>query len=431
LSFLHMDFFHDNFFHSSFLHSSARVFACGIAVTAFCSVPALADAAGVVNDNGVNVRSSSSTASKIMTTLNQGSGVTVKKAADDFYQVALTGLDTAYISSQFVDIKTADAAATDSGVNIRQAPSTDSAIAGRLSLGDAVTVTGKSGDWFAVTFNGVSGYVIKDYLQGEFIDKVPSVNPPAGAPAANPAKPVTKYVINCPQGLNMRKDATTNSDIISAIQNGQAVQVTAQLDGWVKATVGNATGYISAEFLSDTQPKDGAPDKGSPDKSASPDKPASQPADKPAASADQSGGAQPANAQADGSDKAQQIISYAKQFIGTPYSWGGTSLRSGVDCSGFVYSIFRDNGIILDRSSSDMVADGPYVSKSDLRPGDLVFFDTNGSTNNGDISHVGVYIGDGKFIESSSSRKHWGVTISSLDSDYYARTYVTAARVIK
>ena len=77
-----------------------------------------------------------------------------------------------------------------------------------------------------------------------------------------------------------------------------------------------------------------------------------------------------------------------------------------------------------------MVRNGTQISKDQLQAGDLVFFDTTG-VNDGGISHVGIYMDNGNFIHSSSSKRTWGVTISSLNEDYYIRTYVTAARVLK
>jgi cell wall-associated NlpC family hydrolase len=76
-----------------------------------------------------------------------------------------------------------------------------------------------------------------------------------------------------------------------------------------------------------------------------------------------------------------------------------------------------------------MASNGVRVKKANLQKGDLLFFDTSGS-NNGRISHVGIYIGNGQFIHSTSSKRTWGVSISSLSEAYYMRTYVTASRVI-
>lgn len=123
------------------------------------------------------------------------------------------------------------------------------------------------------------------------------------------------------------------------------------------------------------------------------------------------------------SDKAKEIVEYSKKFIGTPYVWGGTNLQSGVDCSGLIYSVYKNNGITLCRSSREMYNNnGTLVAKSDLKEGDLVFFNTSG---NG-VSHVGMYIGNGQYIHSSDN----GVCIANLNSNYSSRTYVGAKRII-
>lgn len=126
-------------------------------------------------------------------------------------------------------------------------------------------------------------------------------------------------------------------------------------------------------------------------------------------------------------DKAQEIIQFAKQYIGTPYRYAGTALGKGVDCSGFTYSVMNHFGISLNRSSRDQVYNGRYVDKSQLQPGDLIFFDTNGGANRGNISHVGLYIGEGNFIHSATNK---GVVINNLYESYYVRTYVKASRIL-
>lgn len=120
------------------------------------------------------------------------------------------------------------------------------------------------------------------------------------------------------------------------------------------------------------------------------------------------------------------MITYIDNVVGTKYKYGGTSTKTGFDCSGFVNHVFKKMGYELERRSADMATKGTKVAKNDLIPGDLVFFDTNGR-NNGGITHVGIYVGDGKFAHASSSK---GVRYDSLDSSYYKPRYVTARRVL-
>ncbi|MCC6444858.1 MAG: C40 family peptidase [Armatimonadetes bacterium] len=117
------------------------------------------------------------------------------------------------------------------------------------------------------------------------------------------------------------------------------------------------------------------------------------------------------------------VVGTAYAYQGMPYRRGGTTSRSGFDCSGFTRYIYRKSGVNLPHSSRSQYGVGRPVSKSGLQKGDLVFFRT---TRRG-ISHVGIYAGNGKFIHASNHSR--GVTVDSLGSAYYSKRYVGAKRV--
>ncbi len=122
----------------------------------------------------------------------------------------------------------------------------------------------------------------------------------------------------------------------------------------------------------------------------------------------------------------EEIVEYGKQFIGTPYVWGGNDLKKGVDCSGLTKEVYETFDINITRLAATQVRDGKIVDKEELRPGDLVFFDTTGK-NMGNISHVGIYVGNNTFLHADGTN---GVMLSRLDSPYYTRNYVTSSRII-
>ena len=114
-------------------------------------------------------------------------------------------------------------------------------------------------------------------------------------------------------------------------------------------------------------------------------------------------------------------LSRALSYRGVRYRWGGGSRLRGFDCSGFTRYLYLKEGIKLPHSVKLQFRLGKPVDSSDLRPGDLVFFNTAGP-----LSHVGIYIGDNKFLHAANTRR--GVTVSSLSSAYYRQRYVGARR---
>lgn len=121
----------------------------------------------------------------------------------------------------------------------------------------------------------------------------------------------------------------------------------------------------------------------------------------------------------------KRLLNHAEQLLGTPYRWGGDSAETGFDCSGLLVYLFREEaGLELPRSTGAMIrGQHRQVSRDALKPGDAVFFSHNGSRR---ASHVGLYIGSGRFIHAPSRGKR--VRIDSLDDGYWDHHYRTARR---
>jgi len=120
----------------------------------------------------------------------------------------------------------------------------------------------------------------------------------------------------------------------------------------------------------------------------------------------------------------QQIAEYAKKFIGTPYVWGGNSLKGGIDCSGLVQQVYKNFGLSVPRVTYDQIGQGKAVKMNGLQVGDMIFFDFGGQAG---PDHVGIYLGGGKFIHAPRPGK--GVEIASLKSGYYQDSFVGGRRI--
>ncbi len=356
----------------------------GLSISAAICTPALAAVRGVVTENGVNLRSGASTEYEVISKVDSGEVLEVTAKDGNWYQV-VSNEQEAYISSDFFKVTEADGEAIDTNVNVRALPTTAAEQVAKINSGDTVVITGQTADWYQVRRqNGDTAYIYKKFIESVGSELIPMVDE---------ASVVSVYAtVSSNTGINLRTEPSTKSEIITVLPLNTVVDIVQLGEEWVKVkTETGIEGYLNTEFI---EIKTG---------------------DKPASIYTGTLG--------------EQVVAYAKQFLGTPYSWGGTDLTGGVDCSGFVYSVMNYFGVSLNRTSYSMVSNGTAIEKDELMPGDLVFFDTTG-VNDGNISHVGIYMGNGEIIHSSSSKKTWGVTINELSEAYYTRTYVSCRRVL-
>lgn len=125
---------------------------------------------------------------------------------------------------------------------------------------------------------------------------------------------------------------------------------------------------------------------------------------------------------------SDSLLERGKTLLGTPYRYGGSSRKTGFDCSGFVSYVFEEElGIKLPRTTSQLLKmEAPVIARSDLEPGDLILFNDRGR---GRVTHVGIYMGDDEFIHSSSTRSG-GVRVDKLSNRYWNSSYLQAKRVL-
>lgn len=202
--------------------------------------------------------------------------------------------------------------------------------------------------------------------------------------------------------INIREAMSTDSEIVGKIRKDAICEVVAMEDGWCEIESGEIKGYISSEYL-----LVGAK--------------ANERAEELQSQGKELETALTIMEYRYGkgvTDIQMEVCEYAKQFVGNPYRWGGTSLTKGADCSGFTMSIFSKYGISLPHSSKAQAHCGQRIDLSEIQPGDLVFY---GGSN---IHHVAIYIGNGQIVHAQSANT--GIVISSM----YYNTPTRAARVL-
>ena len=259
---------------------------------------------------------------------------------------------------------------TADALRLRSTPATEGEILATVSSGTSVVVLDEAEDgWYKVNYNSVEGY-----MSGEYLDVATKAETDLGYGKVD-ADGST---------LNMRAGASTSFDTLCAIPSGTVLELEGIYEGWYKVTYAGNTGYVSSDYITiTTEPTTAA-----------------------------------------SSALGEQVVALAKQYLGTPYVLGGNG-PSSFDCSGFTKYIYAQFGYTLNRTATDQLQNGVSVSRSELQPGDLVFFKYNTSK---PVSHVGIYIGGGEFIHASTNR--YMVQIDQMNSGHYANVFVYARRIL-
>lgn len=223
----------------------------------------------------------------------------------------------------------------------------------------------------------------------------------------NTTEPTSKEAYISVEQVNFRKEASMESTVLDTLPRNTKVELLDKKGEWSKVKHNGKEGYIATRYLSDTKVE------------------VTTRSSEPRTSETfEENTTQTVSNNTNTDTKKQELVNYAKQFLGSKYVHGGAS-PSGFDCSGFTYYVYKHFGYKLSRASSAQVNNGTTISKSDLQLGDLIFF-SHYKTFQG-IGHVGIYIGNNQFIHASSEKT--GVIITSLSSGNYPKRYVTAKRI--
>jgi N-acetylmuramoyl-L-alanine amidase len=268
-------------------------------------------------------------------------------------------------------------------VNLRAEPNTTSNVLAKFEKGTGVSVIEGKDGWYKVIHNDLTGWISGDYI---IVSDVA----------------IYSGTINA-SVLNVRSKPDISSDVLTKLKSGVKVNIFEESGEWYRISVGvGKYGWVNKEYV--IVRKESA-SRGAEDTIAE---------------------LNAALNEKEATGVRQEIVEFAKTLQGIKYVYGGSTTK-GFDCSGFVGYVFKHFGITLERSSYDMSRTGTKVNKSDLQPGDVVFFDTNGGLNK--VNHVGIYIGNGKFIHASSAVNK-RVTINSLSDSFYSKCYMCARNFI-
>lgn len=366
------------------------------------------------NGEGLNLRKSPSTSSAIIVGLNEGTKLTITAQNGNWYKVKY-GNYTGYVSSKYVKVDSSSNSSNSSnssagetamsatgtiyntngeGANLRKSASTSSSIILGLREGTTVTITAKNGDWYKVKYGSYTGYVYSKYVKvGSSSNSNNNSNGNSNSTTNGDVAFSSKAYVGDTgyQGLNLRKSPSTSASIITTIPQGAVVTVTAKNGDWYKVTYAGNTGYVHSSYIVL--------------------------------------GEKPSKPGNNTSATFEDVFNVMKAHIGSPYVWGGSgeyitdssiaTLRNrfpeeaakgaydtidrkfynsgyrAFDCSGLMQWGFAQVGIKIGRTTYNQVNDGYAVSKADAQPGDLLITNSQG--------HVGMYIGNGQWIESPYS----------------------------
>lgn len=262
-------------------------------------------------------------------------------------------------------------------LNVRAIAAEDGRLVGKLPRNAACEVLDSDDTWAHIKSGSVEGYVSLDYLL---------TGVPAKFKAEELAVTVAKVTTD---SLKVRAEANTESEVITLVAMGEELEVAAVEGDWVKVLLDDDEVYVSAEYVEVSA---------------------------------ELGTAVTMTELLYGqgvSDVRVDVCQYAKEFIGNPYVWGGTSLTKGADCSGFVMKVFQKYGVKLPRNSRSQANCGTTIKVSEAKPGDLIFY-ARGKT----INHVAIYIGNGQVVHASSPKT--GIKISNISY----RTPFKAVRIL-
>lgn len=285
-------------------------------------------------------------------------------------------------------------------VNVRDIPSEDGEIVGKLYDKSVGTFIEESDGWYKISSGSVEGYVKAEFCV-------------TGDDAVSYAREVgTRIATVTTTTLYVREEPGTDATILGMVPIEDELIVTEELDGWVKVNIEEGDGYVSTDYVNmstefvkaeSIEEERARLAKEEAARAEAQAAAARKAAENKASSSDSgSSGQTTTYAPPSGSASGQAVVDFAMQFVGNPYVYGGTSLTNGADCSGFVMSVYNNFGVSLPHSSAADRNVGATVNGiENAQPGDIICYS----------GHVGIYAGNGQIVHASTSKT--GIIVSN------------------
>ena len=335
----------------------------------------------------LNVRKTATTGNNIIGSINPTNNISLYGTQNGYYKIKYNNT-WGYIAKSYVSTSATSAVVTipvasstiKTGVgstkvwylNVRKTAATGNNIIGIINPTNNISLYGTQNGYYKIKYNNTWGYIAKSYVSTSATSAVVTI--PVASSTIKTGVGSTKVWY-----LNVRKTAATGNNIIGIINPTININLYGTLNGYYKIKYNNTWGYIAKSYVSTSKVTTPVPSTASQKKS---------------------------------------LIANADKLIGIPYIWGGAT-TSGFDCSGLVQYIYKSIGVTLPRTTYQQVGEGSAVSINNLEVGDLVFFIGN--------AHVGIYVGNNKFIEAQKSGTL--VHIENL-SGYWRTSFVTGRRIL-